>query len=133
MSARRSKAEWARLVAYWLLTVNIAWEMALGGAWDLLRVEYVRVVMAHLGYPPYLLLILGVWKVPCALVLLAPRLPRLPELREWAYAGAFFNYSGAAASHALVGDPVGKWIGPAIFAAMVLGSWALRPPSRRLG
>ncbi len=36
--------------------------------WDLLRIEYVRVVLTHLGYPLYLLLILGAWKLPCAVV-----------------------------------------------------------------
>jgi hypothetical protein len=39
-----------------------------------------------------------VWKVPCAIVLL---LPGLPRLKEWAYSGAVFNYSGAFASYVL--------------------------------
>ncbi len=116
-------------IAYWGTTVLIAAEMALGGVWDLLRVPHVSAVMAHLGYPAYVLTILGAWKVPCAAALLAPRSPRL---KEWAYAGAFFNYTGAAASHLFVGDEVGKWAGPLVFAAILLASWALRPPSRRL-
>jgi hypothetical protein len=104
--------------------------MALGGAWDLLRISYVRGVMEHLGYPLYILSIIGVWKIPCAVALLAPRFPRL---KEWAYAGAVFNYTGAVASHIAVGDGPGKWVGPLIYAAFTLASWALRPPSRRLG
>jgi len=39
-----------------------------GSMWDLLQIEYLRVVTVHLGYPLYLLLVLGVWKLPCAVV-----------------------------------------------------------------
>jgi hypothetical protein len=118
-----------RAVAYWALMAIVSFEMVAGSIWDLERIEYVRVVLTHLGYPLYLLLILGVWKLPCAAVLL---LPRLPRLKEWAYAGAFFNYSGAVASHALVGDSHSIWQWPLIFAISTLMSWALRPPERRL-
>ena len=86
--------------SYWLFTVVVAFELAAGALWDLLRIEFVRVFLLHLGYPLYLLIILGVWRIPGALVLLVPRFPRL---KEWAYAGAFFDYTGAAASHFLAG------------------------------
>lgn len=118
-----------RSIAYWLFTVFVAFELAAGALWDLLRIEYVRVVFAHLGYPLYLLIILGVWRIPGALALLVPRFPRL---KEWAYAGAFFDYTGAAASHFLAGDHAGQWAAPLIFSAFTLVSWALRPPSRRV-
>src|SRR5215467_10319502 len=98
-----------RAIGYWACTLIVAWEMVAGSMWDLLRIEYVRGVFDHLRYPYYLLLILGAWKLPCAVTLLVPRFPRL---KEWAYAGAFFNYSGAAASHFLVGDRAAKWVGP---------------------
>jgi hypothetical protein len=81
-------------VAYWLFTLIVAFEMLAGSMWDLLQIDYVRSVFAHLGYPSYLLFILGAWKLPCGVVWL---LPRLPRLKEWAYAGGFFTYSGAAA------------------------------------
>jgi hypothetical protein len=58
--------------------------------------------------------------------------PRFPRLKEWAYAGAFFDYTGAAASHFLAGDRAGQYVGPLIFSAFTLVSWALRPASRRL-
>jgi DoxX-like family len=95
----------------------------------LLRIEYVSVVFEHLDYPPYLLTILGAWKLPCGLVLLVPQFPRL---KEWAYAGAFFNYSGAAASHMLLGDAPYWVLGPSGLALLTLASWALRPADRRL-
>jgi hypothetical protein len=128
-AAPQTRADWIRTAAYWLFTVVVAFEMAAGGIWDLLRIEYVRAVLTHLGYPLYLLYIIGVPKIPCALVLLAPRFARL---KEWAYAGAFFNYAGAAASHFLAGDSTGKWAVPLLLALFTLASWALRPGSRRL-
>lgn len=124
-----------RTIAYWICTFVIAFEMTAGAIWGLLRIEYVRVVFAHLGYPIYLGTILGIWKVPFALVLF---LPGLQRLKEWAYAGAVFNYTGAAASHFLAGyttmvSPlVPGIVGPLIFAAITIASWALRPPARRL-
>jgi uncharacterized membrane protein YphA (DoxX/SURF4 family) len=119
----------SRTIVYWITTVIIALEMAIGGVWDILLISYVRTVMEHLGYPIFFLVILGVWKIPCAVTLLAPRFPRL---KEWAYAGAIFNYTGAVASHVAVGDGASQWAAPLVFAALTLASWALRPSSRRL-
>ncbi len=59
--------------------------------------------------------------------------PRLPRLKEWAYAGIFFNMSGAAASHAVSHDATWHVIVTASLAALALASWALRPQSRILG
>src|SRR4051794_5949820 len=85
--------------------------------------------MTHLGFPAYFVTILGVWKVLGGVTVLAPRLPRL---KEWAYAGMLFDLTGAAASHAAVGDPAGKIAAPLIIAGIVAASWALRPESRKL-
>ena len=66
---------------------------------------------------------------PCAIALF---LPGFLRLKEWAYAGAFFNYTGAVASHLLAGDPAGKWVDPLVIAGFTLASWALRSPARSL-
>jgi uncharacterized membrane protein len=116
-----------RTVVYWVTTLLVVAEMGVGGAWDILRIPFVRTILGHLGYPVYLALIMGVWKVPGALALLVPRHPRLAE---WAYAGAFFTYSGAVASHLAVGDGAGALVAPIVFAALTVASWALRPPDR---
>lgn len=116
-----------RLVLYWTITFAVAFELVAGGVWDLLRIEYVRSVLIHLGYPVYLGTILGIWRGPGGAAML---LPAFPKLKEWAYAGAVFNYTGAAASHILVGDQVSMWIAPLIFAGLTLFSWFLRPPTR---
>jgi uncharacterized membrane protein YphA (DoxX/SURF4 family) len=116
------------VIAYWVTTALVASELAVGGVWDILRIPYVSAIIEHLGYPQYLLVILGVWKVPCAAALLVPNAPRL---KEWAYAGAIFNYTGAVASHWAVGDGMDALSAPIIFTVLTAASSALRPPSRR--
>jgi hypothetical protein len=121
------RAPRSRSLVSWIATLIIVWELALGGAWDILRISYVfDIVVVDLGYPEYFLVILGIWKVLGAAALLSPRWPRL---REWAYAGAFFNYTGAVASHIAVGDEFSTWVGPAGYAAILMVSWALRSPA----
>jgi hypothetical protein len=53
-------------------------------------------------------------------------------LKEWAYAGFFFELTAAAASRAFVGDGPGDILAPLAFLGLVAVSWALRPASRRL-
>jgi DoxX-like protein len=118
-----------RLIAYWILTIPVVFEMVAGSLWDVLQIEYVRVILRHLGYPLYVDFVMGPWKLAGAVAVIAPRFPRL---KEWAYAGFFFNYYGAVASHLWVGDRAGHWIPPLVFAAFTLASWALRPDDRRL-
>ncbi|WP_233160058.1 DoxX family protein [Pseudonocardia sp. MH-G8] len=118
----------ARVVVFWFATGVIATESVVGGIWDILRTDYVRDVLeVQLGYPPYVAIILGICKIPGALVLLAPGFPRL---KEWVYAGMIFIYTGAVISHLAVGDVAGA-IGPVGFTVITMTSWALRPCSRR--
>jgi hypothetical protein len=59
--------------------------------------------------------------------------PRLPHLKEWAYAGIAFDLTGAAFSHVAMGDPAEKVIVPLVLLGIAAASWALRPASRMLG
>src|SRR4051795_11330501 len=118
-----------RPYAYWLATSVVAGECAVGGVLDLLKALPFYPVMIELGYPGYLATIMGTAKVVAAVVLVAPRLPRL---KEWAYAGVMINMVGAAASQAAVHARVSDVITPGAFAAVALLSWASRPPTRRL-
>jgi hypothetical protein len=117
-----------RIIAYWVTTVIIAAEFAVGGVMDILRLPPFFEILRHLGYPGYFSVILGGWKVLGAVAVLAPR---FPGLKEWAYAGMFFNMTGAAASHLAVGDPAVTLVAPIIFTGLVIASWALRPLARR--
>jgi hypothetical protein len=84
--------------------------------------------LAHLGYPTYFLVLLGTWKLLGAGALLVPR---RALLEEWAYAGAFFVYTGAIVSHLTTGYDLGEVPVLAILTIPTVLSWALRPPSRR--
>lgn len=117
-------------MGYWTTTGLLAFFLASGGAMQLARVPANVEGVVHLGYPVYVTTIVGFWKVLGALALLWPRLPRL---KEWAYAGAFFELTGAAASHAFSGGAAGHVILVSSLSLLVVASWALRPESRRLG
>lgn len=127
-SGRSVSGRW-RLACYWTATALVVVEMGLGGAWDITRIPTVRVLVTHLGYPAYFLVLLGTWKVLGAVALL---IPGRPVLKEWAYAGAFFAYTGAIVSHLTTGyDLADLWLLIPLVALAVL-SWALRPASRRV-
>ncbi|MEY4512153.1 MAG: hypothetical protein RLZZ450_4275 [Pseudomonadota bacterium] len=119
-----------KLIAYWITTALVAFVFVGGGTMDLLGSAEVIAGMAALGYPAYFATILGVWKVLGAGAVLVPGLPRV---KEWAYAGMFFDLTGAAISHASVSDPAGKVITPLVITALLIASWRLRPASRVLG
>jgi uncharacterized membrane protein YphA (DoxX/SURF4 family) len=125
-----------KTILYWITTALIALETLVGGVWDLTAARthlfggtHVLEVVTSLGYPVYILIILGIWKIPGAIALVIPRFPRL---KEWAYAGIVFELSGAAASQAACrhGSDI---IAPLILLGLALTSWALRPPSRTMG
>lgn len=116
-----------RPIAYWVATGLIVLETALGAEWDLARNDLVRQVFAHLGYPVYLLTILGIWKILAAIVLMIPRFGRA---KEWAYTGLFLVYTGAFISHLMRGDTTEPW-SPLALALLTVASRTLRPDSRK--
>jgi hypothetical protein len=116
--------------AYWTTTGLSAVPLIATGIIDTLAPPDALALLAHLGYPAYFAAIIGAWKLLGGIVVLAPRLPRL---KEWAYAGIFFDLTGAAISHAASGDGPGKVGVPLVLAALAFASWVLRPDSRKLG
>ncbi len=119
-----------KVIGYWAITAFLAFAMVSGGAAELLRRPDNIDGLVRLGYPAYFASIIGFWKVLGGLTVLAPRLPRL---KEWAYAGIFFNMTGAAVSHAVSGDAAWHVIVTGALALLTVASWALRPQSRSLG
>ncbi len=119
-----------KVLGYWATTALVAFAVLSGGAAEVARRPDNVEGLVHLGYPVYFATIIGLWKVLGGIAVLAPRFPRL---KEWAYAGIFFNLTGAAVSHAVSGDAAWHVIVTASLAALAIASWALRPPSRTLG
>ena len=116
-------------VLYWSSTGLAALAFAAGGLFDLSGAPAVVSTMAQLGYPAYVATLLGAWKVLGAIAILVPRGARI---KEWAYAGMFFDLTGAAVSHLASGDPAGKVITPLVILGFVMASWALRPAGRNV-
>lgn len=124
----------AKSITYWTTTILVAFFIGGGGLAQVAHVKATVDGFVHiLGYPAYFVTILGVWKVLGPIAILVPRFPRL---KEWAYAGIFFDLTGAAASNASVGDHGAYFfhiIAPLVIAGLTVASWALRPPSRVVG
>src|SRR5262249_61950066 len=91
-------------IIYWIATIWLALGMISTGIVQLLKTKERQGgldMLTHLGYPAYLLTILGAWKISGVVALL---IPRFALVKEWAYAGFFFMMSGAIFSHIAVGD-----------------------------
>lgn len=117
------------VIGYWIATGLLAASNLMGGIMDLARPPEMVAGMQQLGYPAYFMVIIGAWKVLSVPALLAPGFARL---KEWAYAGIVFDLTGAAISHAAVGDPADKIVTPLVLVALAAASYALRPASRRV-
>jgi uncharacterized membrane protein YphA (DoxX/SURF4 family) len=119
----------AKSIGYWVITVMVAFFIGSGGAAELARMPGNVQGLVHLGYPVYFATIIGFWKVLGAIAIL---LPGFPRLKEWAYAGIFFNMTGAAATGMFSHSAAWHVIVDLVLAGLTVASWALRPPSRRL-
>jgi uncharacterized membrane protein YphA (DoxX/SURF4 family) len=118
-----------RRAGYWVATSVTALVFASGGAAYVAGAETPLRGMAELGYPSSFVTLLGFWKLAGGLAIVAPRLPRL---KEWAYAGIAFDLTGAAFSHLAMGHPAAKIVVPLVFLMIAGASWILRPSDRRL-
>ncbi len=83
----------------------------------------------HLGYPHYILPLLGLWKILAVIALLSPK---RPLLKEWAYAGIFFTATGALYSHLMVGDTFGLMAPALLYLVLIAVSWYFRPAEKKL-
>lgn len=117
----------AKKIIYWVATLWLALGMTSSAVVQLMRIPEGVQGVTHLGYPAYLLTILGTWKILGVIAILAPR---FPVVKEWAYAGFFFVTSGAFISHVTMGDPFGEIFPSVLLLTLTVVSWYLRPASR---
>jgi len=121
----------ANKIIYWIATI---W-LALGNvSTGLVQIFHGKEgqggaeMIAHLGYPAYVLTILGVWKM---LGVVAVLVPKFPLIKEWAYAGFFFVMTGAIFSHIAVGDHASAMLPALLLLVLTVVSWYFRPESRK--
>jgi hypothetical protein len=122
--------EKTKLIIYWITTGLVAIGMTGSGLAQIFHAKAMVELITPLGYPLYLLYIIGVWKILAVITIL---LPGFKLVKEWAYAGLFFVMTGALASHLLSGDGSVKGIiGPVFQTVFIILSWYCRPANRKI-
>lgn len=119
-------------IIYWIATIWLALGMLATGTVQLLKAKNGQGgadMVIHLGYPIYLLTMLGIWKILGAVTVL---IPKFPLLKEWAYAGFFFVLSGAIFSHIASRDSISEIFPSLLLLILTVVSWYFRPANRKL-
>ena len=114
--------------SYWISTSLLAVGMFGAGIQESRRSPELLEAALRLGYPAYLLSLLGAAKLVGSPLLIVQRFPRL---KEWVYAGFSLDFGGAIVSHTVVGDTFAQTL-PAISCAALLAvsyaSYRMRAP-----
>lgn len=119
-------------IIYWISTLWLALGMVSTAAVQLLKAKEGQGgadMIMHLGYPVYFLTILGISKILGVAALLAPK---LPLLKEWAYAGFFFIMTGAIFSHIVLDDALSEIFPSLLLLTLTVVSWYFRPLDRKI-
>jgi len=119
-------------IIYWIATIWLSLGMVSTGVVQLIKTNEGQgglAMVTHLGYPAYLLTILGTWKILGVVALL---IPKFPLLKEWAYAGFFFITSGAIFSHIAAGDKIVELVPALLLLVLTVVSWYFRPAGRKI-
>ncbi|MBK7231709.1 MAG: DoxX family protein [Saprospiraceae bacterium] len=114
---------------YWIATIWLALGMLSTGIVQLIHMQEEVDNFTQLGYPIYLMTILGICKIMGVVAIL---IPKFLVLKEWAYAGFFYTMTGAIISHIIVGDSVNEIFPPLLLLVLTLVSWYFRPLEKKL-
>ncbi len=117
-----------RRIIYWIATIWLALGMVSTGIVQLIKMDEEVQKMTQLGYPVYLLGLIGTLKLAGVVVVL---IPGVPLLKEWTYAGFCFLMVGALFSHFAAGDAAGEYFGPCLLLVLTFVSWYFRPDNRK--
>jgi uncharacterized membrane protein YphA (DoxX/SURF4 family) len=117
----------SRKIAYWGATGLVAIEALFGAFTYLTSAPQAVENFRHVGYPQQLRVLLGIAKLAGPIVLL---LPRLPTLKEWAYAGFTFTWIAASVAHYLAGDGA-LFLMPIALIGLLAVSYVTRSADRR--
>lgn len=108
-------------VLYWIFTGLFALAMSMSGIQNaMLDQASIELLNAQLGYPNYIIPFLGIAKILGAIAIIIPGYPRL---KEWAYAGLFFDLAGATYSIVMTQELHPSMLGMLIFFALLALSY----------
>jgi hypothetical protein len=110
----------ATRVLYWTFTLLFVVPQCWSAIQMLTEAPRMTQTITELGYPIYVMKILGIAKLLGAGAILYGR---FPVLKEWAYAGFTFDVLGAFFSHVAAGDPIYIAAVPLVFLAVQLVSY----------
>ena len=119
-------------IIYWISTLWLALGMISTGLLQLLNAKEGQGglnMINHLGYPAYLITLLGISKIAGVIAVL---IPKYSLIKEWAYAGFFFIMTGAIFSHLASGDQVITTFPALLLLILTVLSWYFRPASRKI-
>ncbi|MBO9204174.1 MULTISPECIES: DoxX family protein [Niastella] len=129
MEQTNNRSEKRNKIIYWIATLWLSLGMVATGIVQLIQNKEEAAMFSRLGYPMYLLTIIGVWKM---LGVIAVLVPKFPLVKEWAYAGFFFVMTGAVFSHLAIADAPKELFGPILLIVLTIISWYFRPANRKV-
>ena len=105
---------------YWISTVLFVLLMAFSASQELQHAPDLLEALDYLGFPAYVLTMLGTAKLLGIPVLL---IPRWPHLKEWAYAGYAFDLGGGFIAHLITGDTLERTLPSAVCLLILVASY----------
>jgi len=124
-----AQSQKTKKIIYWIFTIWMSLGMVSTAIVQLMKNKDELANFTNLGYPAYLMSIIGICKL---LGVIAVLIPKHLILKEWAYAGFFFVMAGAVASHLIVGDSAGRTFPAVLLLVLVVISWYFRPANRKI-
>src|SRR5438046_2705026 len=110
-------------IAYWILTILLCAFILFSGILNaIVTPDSVKMIAHDMGYPQYIISFLGIAKILGVIAILVPGFPRL---KEWAYAGVFFDLAGATYSFLAMGSPIAPVLPMFATIAVLFVSYAL--------
>ena len=82
-------------IAFWIFTILLCIGLLISSIPDLMGQKEAMGYITGLGYPAYMVPFISIAKLLAVVAIIVPGFPRI---KEWAYAGVFFDFTGAAFS-----------------------------------
>ncbi|MDQ8052254.1 MAG: DoxX family protein [Pedobacter sp.] len=109
-------------IIFWIATIIIVlWEGVMPLGTLIAAPAYLTVGTKPLGYPDYFAYALVICKILGVIAIAFPKTPA--RLREWAYAGLFFNLIFAFISHICVDKNIAYILMPVVVGAILAASY----------